>query len=197
MGISSNIMKPPLPNVTWHFGTWPYIKWHPPMIRQFTKSWPCYRSGTYYRLWLYFQIPGGCHRSLATGAARQQLEDAYFFGHLVLSHLGLACICSNIFSMPLWHKETNESWILNIETIYSWSLMFQDFLNFEHPSVPLFCFNTTNLEIRINYNWLQSYLHISVHKITTNIHSKWKVSLSKHVFHTHLYKFKWVRMQKR
>ena len=48
-------------------------------------------------------------------------EDAYSSGHLVLSHFG-TCICSNV--------ETNLS---------STCLVF-GLLNFEHPSVLLFCF---------------------------------------------------------
>ena len=47
-------------------------------------------------------------------------EDAYSSGHLVLSHFG-TCMCSNV--------ETNLSWTC----LVSW------LLNFEHPSVLLFC----------------------------------------------------------
>ena len=48
-------------------------------------------------------------------------EDAYSSGHLVLSHFG-TCICSNV------------------ETNLSWTCLVSGLLNFEHPSVLLFCF---------------------------------------------------------
>ena len=47
-------------------------------------------------------------------------EDAYSSGHLVLSHLG-TCMCSNV------------------ETNLSWTCLVSGLLNFEHPSVLLFC----------------------------------------------------------
>ena len=49
-------------------------------------------------------------------------EDAYSSGHLVLSHFG-TCMCSNV------------------ETNLSWTCLVSRLLNFEHPSVLLFCFN--------------------------------------------------------
>ena len=48
-------------------------------------------------------------------------EDAYSSGHLVLSHFG-TCICSNV------------------ETNLSRTCLVSGPLNFEHPSVLLFCF---------------------------------------------------------
>ena len=47
-------------------------------------------------------------------------EDAYSSGHLVLSHFG-TCMCSNV------------------ETTLSWTCLVSGLLNFEHPSVLLFC----------------------------------------------------------
>ena len=47
-------------------------------------------------------------------------EDAYSSGHLVLSHFG-TCMCSNV------------------ETNLSWTCLVSGLLNFEHPSVLLFC----------------------------------------------------------
>ena len=47
-------------------------------------------------------------------------EDAYSSGHLVLSHFG-TCMCSNV------------------ETNLSWACLVSGPLNFEHPSVLLFC----------------------------------------------------------
>ena len=48
--------------------------------------------------------------------------DAYSSGHLVLSHFG-TCMCSNV------------------ETNLSWTCLVSGLLNFEHPSVLLFCFS--------------------------------------------------------
>ena len=48
-------------------------------------------------------------------------EDAYSSRHLVLSHFG-TCMCSNV------------------ETNLSWTCLVSGLLNFEHPSVLLFCF---------------------------------------------------------
>ena len=64
MEISSKIMKSPLENGTWYSGTWSSIQWHPPLIRHFTISWPCYRTGPYYRFWCYNLIPGDFHTTL-------------------------------------------------------------------------------------------------------------------------------------
>ena len=52
-------------------------------------------------------------------------EDAYSSGHLVLSHFG-TCMCSNV------------------ETNLSWTCLVSGPLNFEHPSVLLFCLMTMN-----------------------------------------------------
>ena len=30
-----------------------HLQWHPPLIRQHTNVWPFYRSGPYYRIWLF------------------------------------------------------------------------------------------------------------------------------------------------
>ena len=50
MGIFSNNMYAPLPNVTWHVGEWPYVvSSDPPLIRDYTYLWLCYRTGSDYR----------------------------------------------------------------------------------------------------------------------------------------------------
>ena len=51
-------------------------------------------------------------------------EDAYSSGHLVLSHFG-TCVCSDV------------------ETNLSWARLVSGLMNFEHPSVLLFCFELT------------------------------------------------------
>ena len=49
-----------------------HIQWLPPMIRHFTKSWPCYQIWPFNRFWRYYLIPGNFYRTFATGAASQQ-----------------------------------------------------------------------------------------------------------------------------
>ena len=49
IGILSNIMKSPSLKCYMTFWGHDHIQWHPPLIRYFTKSWPCYRTGPYYR----------------------------------------------------------------------------------------------------------------------------------------------------
>ena len=39
-GSHQTLWSPLLPNFTWHSGT----RWHPALIRHFTKSWHCYRT---------------------------------------------------------------------------------------------------------------------------------------------------------
>ena len=84
-----------------------HIQWHPPLIMHFTKSRPCYRTGPYYRLWLYQQISGGFNRTCSNGCG-MPTEDADSFGHLVLFHLGTG-ICSNVeivSQLTLWCLRT-------------------------------------------------------------------------------------------
>ena len=56
-------------------------------------------------------------------------QDAYFSGHLVLSHLGLA-------------------FVLMLRPFFPELVMSTDLMSFEHPSVLLFCLN--RFEIRGN-----------------------------------------------
>ena len=57
-------------------------------------------------------------------------EDAYSSGHLVLSHFG-TCMCSNV------------------ETNLSWTCLVSGLLNFEHPSVLLFCLVEVSIEFQL------------------------------------------------
>ena len=77
-----------------------------------------YWSGPYYQIWL---LPN-CARFPLNICNRcgMPTEDAYSSVHLVVSHFG-TCICSNV------------------ETHLSWSCLVSVLLNFEHPSVLLFC----------------------------------------------------------
>ena len=76
-----------------------HIQWHPPFIRHFTKSWPCYRTGPYYRFWRYYLIPGGVHRTLQrvllANGGRQLLwtPGPVQFG---------TCFCSNVDTILSW-----------------------------------------------------------------------------------------------
>ena len=64
-------------------------------------------------------------------------EDAFSFGHLVLSHFG-TCKCSNV------------------ETNFSWTCLVSGLLSFEHPTILLFCLGPPQLKqvaifLRISY----------------------------------------------
>ena len=91
MGISSNIMKPPLPNVTWHSGT--YIQWRPPLIISFTKSWPCYQTLPYYS----YDVITPFREASIQHLQRMRLANR---GRLPLRTPGPVpfgiCICSNV-----------------------------------------------------------------------------------------------------
>ena len=92
-----------------------HIQWHPPLIGHYTNFWPLLIWTLLPNLTFYL-IVQGFHRTYATGAACH----AYSSGHLVLSHFG-TCMCSNV------------------ETNLSWTCLVCGLLNFEHPSVLLFC----------------------------------------------------------
>ena len=95
-----------------------HVQWHPQLIRQYTNLRTYYRTGLYYRFWPYYQIlevsKGHCN------GCDMPTEDAYSSGHLVLSNFG-TCMCSNV------------------ETNLSWTCLVSGPMNFEHPSVLLFC----------------------------------------------------------
>ena len=54
-GSHQTLWSLPLPNVTWHSGTWP-IQWHPQLIRHYTYLRIYYRTGLKYRFWPYYRI---------------------------------------------------------------------------------------------------------------------------------------------
>ena len=64
MGFSSNIIwSPPLPNVTWHSGTWSSIV--TPLTDKTLHQFLTYqRTGPYYQCLPYYQISRGFHRTL-------------------------------------------------------------------------------------------------------------------------------------
>ena len=141
--ISSNIMRYPSPEWYMTSGTWSlymYIQWHPPLIRHFTKSWPCYRTWPYNRFWRYYLTLGGLYRT----SQRERLANR---GHLLLwtpSPVPFrTCICSNI------------------KTIHSELVMSTDLLSFEHPSILLFCFllhlSSWIFTQRLYYFWGQGH----------------------------------------
>ena len=103
-----------------------HIQWHPTLIGHYTNFWPLLIWTLLPNLTFYL-IVQGFHRTYATGAAGMPTEDAYSSGHLVLSHFG-TCMCSNV------------------ETNLSWTCLDSGLLNFEHPSVLLFC-------LEMNQKW--------------------------------------------
>ena len=93
-----------------------HIQWHPPLIGHYTSFWPLLIWTLLLNLTFYLM----CKVSIEH-MQRVPTEDAYSSGHLVLSHFG-TCMCSNV------------------ETNLSWTCLVSGLLNFEHPSVLLFCF---------------------------------------------------------
>ena len=105
----------PLPNITWHFGTWPYTV-NPQLIRYYTNLWAYYRAGPYTRFWPCFR------RTL------QRVRLAYR-GRLLLRTPGpvpfRTCICSNVDTIFSWHCHVFELWISSIPRYFYFA--FQSF----------------------------------------------------------------------
>ena len=103
-----------------------HIQWYPPLIGHYTNFWPLLIWTLLPNLTFYL-IVQGFHRTYATGAACQQRTltppDTWS-----CPTLGLACV---LMSRP----------------ISPWTCLVSGLLNFEHPSVLLFC--------------LQMYLHFA------------------------------------
>ena len=97
-----------------------HIQWHPPLIGHYTNFWPLLIWTLLPNLAFYL-IVQGFHRTYATGAACQQRTltppDTWS-----CPTLGLACV---LMSRPI-----------------SWTCLVSGLLNFEHPSVLLFCLMT-------------------------------------------------------
>ena len=121
MGISLNIMKLSLSKMMYDIFGYDHVQWHPPLIRTFTESWPCYRPWRYYWTWPYYQIQVCFRRTFATGAASQQRTltppDTWSFPICSNVETILSCAChvsglwiSNIpryffcFIRPLWQR---------------------------------------------------------------------------------------------
>ena len=88
-----------------------HIQWHPQLIRHYTNLWTNYQTGPYYRLWRYYQISGGFHRTLQ----RMRLANR---GRLLLRTPGpvpfWTCICSNVETIFSWTCRVLGPWISNI-----------------------------------------------------------------------------------
>ena len=67
------------------------MQWRPSLIRNYTNSRPCYRSGPYCWVWRFYQIPKGFHRifTLVATCEHMTLTPSWY---LVLSHLGLVYV---------------------------------------------------------------------------------------------------------
>ena len=83
-----------------------HIQWHPPLIRHFTKSWPCYRTGPYHRVWRYYLIPGDFHWTFATDAASQQRTHRY---GSICHVLQMELVCANV-KYVYFGKKINKIW---------------------------------------------------------------------------------------
>ena len=90
-----------------------HIQWHPPLISVYTNFWPCYWSGTYYRICLFTLLSKASIEHLQR--CGMPTDGAYFSVHLVLSNFGGTCMCSNV------------------ETNLFWTCLDPRLLIFEHP----------------------------------------------------------------
>ena len=116
-GSYQTIWGPPLPNVTRHSGWWPHT-----VTPSIDKTLHQFLTITDLDLITEFDLLPNWTRfpkNICNGCG-MPTEDAYSSGHLVLSHFG-TCMCSNV------------------ETTLSWTCLVSGLLNFEHPSVLLFC----------------------------------------------------------
>ena len=98
MGISSKIMKSPLPDATWHSGTWPYTM--TPSIDQTLHQFENLLSNrTLLPILTFLPNSGGFHRTLQ----RVRLANR---GRLLLRTPGPVpfgtCICSNVETILSW-----------------------------------------------------------------------------------------------
>ena len=71
MGILSNNMKP-LSLMLHNILKYDHIQWLLPLIRYYTNSQHCYRTGLNCRFWPYYQILGCFSRMIESGATNQQ-----------------------------------------------------------------------------------------------------------------------------
>ena len=91
------------------------IQWHPPLIRHFNKFWPCYRTGPFYLLWLYYQFSGGFNYHLQRPVNR---------GCLILRTPGPVpfgtCICSNVEIIHSWTCHVSRLFIPLANKVWGW-----------------------------------------------------------------------------
>ena len=83
-----------LHEILWH----DHKQWHPPLIRHFTKSWPCYRTGPYCRfdvLTLFPRFPGHLQRVWLANRGRLLLRTP---GPVPC----VTCICSKVETIFSW-----------------------------------------------------------------------------------------------
>ena len=91
-----------------------HIQWHPPLIGHYTNFWP---------LLIWTLLPNLTFYLIVQGSQRVRHANR---GRLLLRTPG---------PVPLWTCMCS-----NVETNLSWTCLVSGLLNFEHPSVLLFCF---------------------------------------------------------
>ena len=117
-GSHKTLWSIPLPNVTWHSGTWPYTMTH--SIDQTLHQFANLLLQNWSLLPILTLLPnfGGFHRTLQR--VRLANRGRLLLRHLVLSHLRLA-------------------FVLMLRPFFPELVMSTDLLSLEHPSVLLFC----------------------------------------------------------
>ena len=86
-----------------------HIQWHPPLIKHFTKSWPCYRIGPYYRFWRYYLIPWVSIGERMWLANRERLLLRIYYCPI------WEFICSNVETILSWPSPSLRNfWVSNI-----------------------------------------------------------------------------------
>ena len=129
-GSHQTLWSIPLPPVTWHSGIWPYTV-TPSIDQKFRLIVVLLPNWKLYRRWPYYRIPGGFHRTFATGAASQQrmLTPP---GHVPF----WTCICSYVEIILSWTCHVSGLHISDITRCMY-------FASFKQSNLTIFVWNTS------------------------------------------------------